>query len=68
MSILGTVVYEYIATGEPVGAATLTQKYNIGVIAATVRADLTSMADEAPTRAPSDRGYRFYVTSCCRSR
>src|SRR5579875_768142 len=28
--ILATVVYEYIATAEPVGSHTLTQKYNLG--------------------------------------
>jgi len=69
MSILGTVVYEYIATGEPVGSATLTQKYNIGVSPATVRAEMASLEEEgyldqphtSAGRVPSDRGYRFYV-------
>jgi heat-inducible transcriptional repressor len=69
MSILGTVVYEYIATGEPVGSATLTQKYNLGVSPATVRAEMASLEDEgyldqphtSAGRVPSDRGYRFYV-------
>ena len=69
MSILGTVVYEYIATGEPVGSAMLTQKYNLGVSPATVRAEMASLEDEgyldqphtSAGRVPSDRGYRFYV-------
>lgn len=69
MSILGTVVYEYIATGEPVGSATLTQKYNIGVSPATVRAEMATLEDEgyldqphtSAGRVPSDRGYRYYV-------
>jgi heat-inducible transcriptional repressor len=69
MSILGTVVYEYIATGEPVGSATLTQKYNLGVSSATVRAEMASLEDEgyldqphtSAGRVPSDRGYRYYV-------
>ena len=68
-SILGTVVYEYIATGEPVGSATLTQKYNLGISPATVRAELASLDDEgyldqphtSAGRIPSDRGYRYYV-------
>src|ERR1700687_4187477 len=68
-SILGTVVYEYIATGEPVGSATLTQKYNLGVSSATVRAEMASLEDEgfldqahtSRGRVPSDRGYRYYV-------
>lgn len=69
MSILGTVVYEYIATGEPVGSATLTQKYNLGVSPATVRAEMATLEDEgyldqphtSAGRVPSDRGYRYYV-------
>ncbi|HXM17935.1 MAG TPA: heat-inducible transcriptional repressor HrcA [Candidatus Tumulicola sp.] len=68
-SILGTVVYEYIATGEPVGSATLTQKYNLGISPATVRAEMASLEDEgyldqphtSAGRVPSDRGYRYYV-------
>src|SRR5579863_3154124 len=69
MSILGTIVYEYIATGEPVGSAMLTQKYNLGVSPATVRAEMASLEDEgyldqphtSAGRVPSDLGYRFYV-------
>src|ERR1700726_2440413 len=68
-SILGTVVYEYIATGEPVGSATLAQKYNLGVSPATVRAEMASLEDEgyldqphtSAGRVPSDLGYRYYV-------
>jgi heat-inducible transcriptional repressor len=68
-SILGTVVYEYLATGEPVGSATLTQKYNLGISPATVRAELASLDEEgyldqphtSAGRVPSDRGYRYYI-------
>jgi heat-inducible transcriptional repressor len=68
-SILGTVVYEYIATGEPVGSAMLTQKYNLGISPATVRAEMAALEDEgyldqphtSAGRVPSDRGYRYYV-------
>jgi heat-inducible transcriptional repressor len=68
-SILGTVVYEYIATGEPVGSATLTQKYNLGVSPATVRAEMASLEEDgyldqphtSAGRVPSDLGYRYYV-------
>jgi heat-inducible transcriptional repressor len=68
-AILGTVVYEYIATGEPVGSATLTQKYNLRISPATVRAELASLDEEgyldqphtSAGRVPSDRGYRYYV-------
>src|SRR6202049_307608 len=68
-SILGTVVYEYIATGEPVGSTTLTQKYNLGVSPATVRAEMAALEEEgyldqphtSAGRVPSDLGYRYYV-------
>ena len=68
-SILGTVVYEYIATGEPVGSATLTQKYNLGISPATVRAEMAALEGEgyldqphtSAGRVPSDLGYRYYV-------
>jgi len=67
--ILATVVYEYIATGEPVGSATLTQKYNLGVSSATVRNDMAELESggylvqphTSAGRVPSDSGYRTYV-------
>jgi heat-inducible transcriptional repressor len=68
-SILGTIVYEYIATGEPVGSATLTQKYHLGISPATVRHEMAVLEEEgyldqphtSAGRVPSDRGYRYYV-------
>ncbi len=67
--ILATVVYEYIATGEPVGSQALTQKYNLGVSSATVRNEMADLEAggylEQPHtsagRVPSDAGYRTYV-------
>ena len=67
--ILATVVYEYIATAEPVGSNTLTQKYNLGVSSATVRNEMAELEAsgylEQPHtsagRVPSDAGYRTYV-------
>src|SRR5580658_9521421 len=67
--ILATVVYEYVATAEPVGSNTLTQKYNLGVSSATVRNELAELEaggylvqPHTPAgRAPSDAGYRTYV-------
>src|SRR6201998_434758 len=67
--ILATVVYEYIATAEPVASQTLTQKYNLGVSSATVRnemAELEAGGDlvqphTSAGRVPSDAGYRTYV-------
>ena len=67
--ILATVVYEYIATAEPVGSNTLTQKYNLGVSSATIRNEMAELEAlgylEQPHtsagRVPSDAGYRTYV-------
>ena len=67
--ILATVVYEYVATAEPVGSNTLTQKYNLGVSSATVRNELAELEASgylvqphtSAGRVPSDAGYRTYV-------
>jgi heat-inducible transcriptional repressor len=67
--ILATVVYEYIATAEPVGSQTLTQKYNLGISSATVRNEMAELEASgylvqphtSAGRIPSDAGYRTYV-------
>ena len=67
--ILATVVYEYIATAEPVGSMTLTQKYNLGVSSATIRNEMAELEASgylvqphtSAGRIPSDAGYRTYV-------
>jgi heat-inducible transcriptional repressor len=67
--ILATVVYEYIATAEPVGSHTLTQKYNFGVSSATIRNEMAELEaggylvqpHTSAGRVPSDAGYRTYV-------
>lgn len=67
--ILATVVYEYIATAEPVGSQVLTQKYNLGISSATVRNEMAELESEgylvqphtSAGRIPSDAGYRTYV-------
>lgn len=67
--ILATVVYEYIATAEPVASQALTQKYNLGVSSATVRNELAELEaagylvqpHTSAGRIPSDAGYRTYV-------
>ena len=69
--ILATVVYEYIATAEPVGSQTLTQKYRLGVSSATVRNEMAELEaggylvqpHTSAGRVPSDAGYRTYVDS-----
>ncbi len=67
--ILATVVYEYVATAEPVGSQTLTQKYNLGVSSATIRNEMAELEaagylvqpHTSAGRVPSDAGYRTYV-------
>ncbi|GAC1574213.1 MAG: heat-inducible transcriptional repressor HrcA [Candidatus Elarobacter sp.] len=67
--ILATVVYEYIATAEPVGSVTLSQKYNLGVSSATIRNEMAELEaggyliqpHTSAGRIPSDAGYRIYV-------
>jgi len=67
--ILATVVYEYVATAEPVGSQTLTQKYNLGVSSATIRNEMAELEaggylvqpHTSAGRIPSDAGYRTYV-------
>jgi heat-inducible transcriptional repressor len=67
--ILATVVYEYIATAEPVGSQSLTQKYNLGISSATVRNEMAELEADgylvqphtSAGRIPSDAGYRTYV-------
>ena len=67
--ILATVVYEYIATAEPVASQTLTQKYQLGVSSATVRNELADLEASgylvqphtSAGRVPSDAGYRTFV-------
>jgi heat-inducible transcriptional repressor len=69
--ILATVVYEYIATAEPVGSQALTQKYNLGISSATVRNEMAELEaggyliqpHTSAGRIPSDSGYRTYVDS-----
>jgi heat-inducible transcriptional repressor len=67
--ILATIVYEYVATAEPVGSNTLTQKYRLGVSSATIRNEMAELEAQgylvqphtSAGRVPSDAGYRTYV-------
>ncbi|MGH7727230.1 MAG: heat-inducible transcriptional repressor HrcA [Vulcanimicrobiaceae bacterium] len=67
--ILATIVYEYVASAEPVGSNTLTQKYRLGVSSATIRNEMAELEaagylvqpHTSAGRIPSDSGYRTYV-------
>jgi heat-inducible transcriptional repressor len=72
--ILATVVYEYVASAEPVASQTLTQKYNLGVSPATVRNEMAELEaggylvqpHTSAGRIPSDSGYRTFVDDLMR--
>ena len=69
-------MYEYVATAEPVGSNTLTQKYNLGVSSATIRNEMAELEaggylvqpHTSAGRVPSDAGYRIYVDQLMRPR
>lgn len=68
-AILGTIITEYITTGEPVGSRTVSKIKGIDLSAASIRnimSDLTewgyiTQPHVSAGRVPSDQGYRFYV-------
>jgi len=69
--VLKAIVYEYIATGKPVGSRSFVQKYSFSLSPATMRNimfDLEQMGylshpHTSAGRIPTDKGYRFYVDS-----
>ncbi|MBQ7543608.1 MAG: heat-inducible transcription repressor HrcA [Synergistaceae bacterium] len=71
LSIVLSVVYEYIKTGEPAGSQTIVRKYIRGLSAATIRnemADLEEMGyfsqpHSSSGRLPTALAYRIYVNS-----
>jgi len=69
--ILRQVVYIFIATGEPVGSRTLSKVNERGYSPATIRNVLSDLEEmgflyqphPSAGRVPTDRGYRFYVST-----
>ena len=67
--ILGAVVEEYVATGQPVGSRTLVERSGLDVSPSTVRAELAELERFAllthphPSagRVPTEDGYRLYA-------
>jgi heat-inducible transcriptional repressor len=68
--ILRQVVEEYVATGEPVGSKTITERAALGVSTSTVRAELAELETlgllthphTSAGRVPTEEAYRFYAT------
>lgn len=67
--ILGTIIEEYIQTGEPVGSAILDKKYSLGVSPATIRNEMAELKKEgyltqphaSAGRVPTPMAFRFYI-------
>lgn len=67
--ILQALIREYISIPYPVGSDVLSERYNLGVSPATIRAELSFLMDEgfldqphtSAGRIPTDKAYRFFV-------
>lgn len=67
--VLEAVIRDYVRTAEPVGSRVLARRYRLGVSPATIRNEMSDLADmgflEQPHtsagRVPTVRGYRYYV-------
>lgn len=67
--ILASLVYEYIATGLPVGSRTLARHYGLGVSPATIRNTMSELEElglvlqphTSAGRVPTDLGIRIFV-------
>src|SRR3954465_2332506 len=68
-AILRAIVEQYVETAQPVGSQTVTQSTGLGVSAATVRNEMSTLEREgyitqphtSAGRVPTARGYRYYV-------
>jgi len=68
-AILRSIVEHYVETAQPVGSQTVTHAGDLGVSAATVRNEMSSLEREgyiaqphtSAGRIPTDLGYRYYV-------
>lgn len=67
--VLAALIEEYVARALPVGSRTLTENYELGVSAATIRNELSVLEDDgyisqphtSAGRVPTDFGYRAFV-------
>jgi heat-inducible transcriptional repressor len=68
-AVLTAIVRDYVRDGEPVGSKRVTEEHQLGVSAATVRADMAALEEAgyitqphtSAGRVPTDRGYRYFV-------
>lgn len=70
-AILRYVIHQFILTASPVGSRNIAKKYQLGLSPATIRNIMSDLEDSgfldhphtSAGRAPTDKGYRFYVDS-----
>ena len=68
-SVLGITIREYIRAAQPVGSATIRQRYGLRVSAATIRNEFMALTDmgylsqphTSAGRVPTAEGYRYFV-------
>lgn len=68
-AVLKLIVQEYVQSGRPVGSKGLTERYQLGVSAATVRNEMAELEaagfvqalHTSGGRVPTDQGYRYFV-------
>jgi heat-inducible transcriptional repressor len=76
LEILTSIVREYIETGEPVGSRTISRHRGDTLSAATIRNVMADLADEgylsqphtSAGRVPTEKAFRYYVSSLSASR
>lgn len=69
LAVLNTIVEEYISTAQPISSVHVAQMAKLNVSPATVRSDMAALDREgflvqphtSAGRAPTEKGYRFYV-------
>jgi heat-inducible transcriptional repressor len=69
MTILYSIIRDYIETAEPIGSRTIAKKYNLGISAATIRNEMSDLEEmgfliqphTSAGRIPSQKAYRLYV-------
>lgn len=73
-AVLAEVIYDYIATAEPVGSVTIAKKHFEHLSAATIRNVMSELEDmgfldqphTSAGRIPTDKGYRYFVDQILR--
>ena len=69
--ILAFIIDDYVESATPVGSQSLVSRHALGLSSATVRNEMAALEDEgfithphtSAGRVPSNRGYRYYVSS-----